>query len=156
MKIERQKRRNNFQTEVKLFGQNNFTVKLFAVAGFATTISIHGTVYPGLVRRLGCLPNLLQEMREYVRYRTLLETTYARTPHGSHRCPKTTTHNGARSFRTTLTTPDCWYDIGVSWVLVLTSLTRSWMDYSDMMSVTDLTYWSLHLSCSFIHFTHSV
>jgi hypothetical protein len=46
-----------------------------------TLIRMHAPVYAGLGHRLGCLPpNLLQEIREYVRHRTLLETTYARTP----------------------------------------------------------------------------
>ena len=49
-----------------------------------------------------------------------------------------------------------WVDIGVSLVLVVTSLTCSSMDCSGVMSVTDLSCWSLHLSCSFIHFTRCV
>jgi hypothetical protein len=48
-----------------------------------TLISMSAPVYAGLDRRLGRLPNFLQEMREYVRRRALLETAYARTPHGT-------------------------------------------------------------------------
>jgi hypothetical protein len=40
-------------------------------------------VYVGLVHRLGNLPNVIQEMLEYVLYRELLETVYTRTPHKS-------------------------------------------------------------------------
>ena len=54
-------------------------------------ISMHVPVYAGLGRRFGRLPNLLQEMRKYVRIRTLLETTYTRTPHASQWRPKSTT-----------------------------------------------------------------
>jgi hypothetical protein len=39
---------------------------------------MHAPVYAGLGSRVGRLPNLLQEMREYVRRRALLETAYAR------------------------------------------------------------------------------
>ncbi len=54
--------------------------------------------------------------------------------------------NGARSLRHTLTTLSCWYDIGVSLVFVVISLTQSRMDSSGVTSVTSLPCWSLHLS----------
>jgi hypothetical protein len=57
----------------------------------ATLITILVSVYVGLVRWFGCLQNLLQEMYEYVRHRSLLETAYALAPHPSQRCPKFTT-----------------------------------------------------------------
>ena len=52
---------------------------------------MHAPVYAGLVSRVGHLPNLLQEMREYVRRRALLETAYARPSHATQRRPKSTT-----------------------------------------------------------------
>lgn len=52
---------------------------------------MHAPVYAGLGSRVGRLPNLLQEMREYVRRRALLETAYARPSHATQRRPKSTT-----------------------------------------------------------------
>jgi hypothetical protein len=52
---------------------------------------MHVSVYGGLGSRVGCLPNLLKEMREYVRHRVLLETVYARPSHTTQRYPKSTT-----------------------------------------------------------------
>jgi hypothetical protein len=51
----------------------------------ATVIRMYAPVYAGLGCRLGSLPNLFQEMREYVRRRALLETDYARVSHVSQR-----------------------------------------------------------------------
>jgi hypothetical protein len=48
---------------------------------------MHAPVYAGLGSRVGRLPNLLQEMHEYVRRRALLETAYARSSHGTQRLP---------------------------------------------------------------------
>jgi hypothetical protein len=53
---------------------------------------MHAPVCDGSGSRVGRLPNLLQEMREYVRRRALLETTYARSSNVTQRCPKSTTH----------------------------------------------------------------
>ena len=39
-----------------------------------TLINIHVSVYSGLGHRLGHLPNFLQEIHKYVRFRPLLET----------------------------------------------------------------------------------
>jgi hypothetical protein len=52
---------------------------------------MHAPVYAGLGSRVGRLPNLLQEMREYVRRRALLETAYARPSRATQRRPKSTT-----------------------------------------------------------------
>ena len=52
---------------------------------------MHAPVYAGLGSRVGHLPNLLQEMREYVRRRALLETAYARPSHATQRRPKSIT-----------------------------------------------------------------
>jgi len=52
---------------------------------------MHAPVYAGMGCRVGRLPNLLQEMREYVRRRALLETAYARPSHATQRRPKSTT-----------------------------------------------------------------
>ena len=52
---------------------------------------MHAPVYAGLGSRVGRLPNLLQEMHEYVRRRALLETAYARPSHATQRRPKSTT-----------------------------------------------------------------
>ncbi len=71
--------------------QNHSPAEVLCDAMVATLISMNTPVYVGLVHRLGCLPNLLQEMCEYVRYRVLLETVYARAPHASQRHPKSTT-----------------------------------------------------------------
>ncbi len=49
-------------------------------------------VNAGMGNRVGRLPNLLQEMREYVRRRALLETAYVRPSHSTQRSPKSTTH----------------------------------------------------------------
>ena len=52
---------------------------------------MHAPVYARMGSRVGRLPNLLQEMREYVRRRALLETAYARPSHATQRRPKATT-----------------------------------------------------------------
>ena len=52
---------------------------------------MHAPVYARMGSRVGRLPNLLQEMREYVRHRALLETAYARPSHATQRRPKATT-----------------------------------------------------------------
>ena len=52
---------------------------------------MHAPVYARMGSRVGRLPNLLQEMREYVRRRALLETAYARLSHATQRRPKSTT-----------------------------------------------------------------
>ncbi len=72
--------------------QRHSPAEVLCDAVVATLISMYTPVYAGLVRRLGHLPNLLQEMREYVRRRTLLETTYVRAPHVNQWHPKSTTH----------------------------------------------------------------
>ena len=57
----------------------------------SSLISMHAPVYARMGSRVGRLPNLLQEMREYVRRRALLETAYARPSHATQRRPKATT-----------------------------------------------------------------
>jgi hypothetical protein len=52
---------------------------------------MHAPVYAGLGSRVGRLPTLLQEMREYVRRRALLETVYTRPSHATQRHLKSTT-----------------------------------------------------------------
>ena len=52
---------------------------------------MHAPVYAAVGRRFGRLPNLLQEMREYVRRQALLQRAYARVPHASQRHRKSTT-----------------------------------------------------------------
>ncbi len=63
----------------------------FSCSRTSSLISMHASVYAGLGNRVGHLPNLLQEMNEYVRHRTLLETAYARPSHVTQRRPKSTT-----------------------------------------------------------------
>jgi hypothetical protein len=57
----------------------------------SSLISMHAPVYARMGSRVGHLPNLLQEMREYVRRRALLETAYAWSSHTTQRHPKSTT-----------------------------------------------------------------
>lgn len=45
---------------------------------------MHAPVYALLRRRVGRLPNLLQEVRELVRRETLLQTAYGRPPQTGH------------------------------------------------------------------------
>ncbi len=56
-----------------------------------TLFRMHAPVYVAVGRRFGRLPNLLQEMHEYVRRQTLLQRAYARAPHTAQRHHKSTT-----------------------------------------------------------------
>ena len=54
--------------------QNHSPGEVLCDTVVATLITWHTPVYAGLGHRFGHLSNLIQEMREYVRIRTLLET----------------------------------------------------------------------------------
>ena len=56
-----------------------------------TLFRMHAPVYAAVGRRFGRSPNLLHEMREYVRRQALLQRAYARAPHAAQRQRKSTT-----------------------------------------------------------------